>query len=76
MTCTSRTIKQVGAQAPAETLKLRRFRVLCAVTRAEWYEIDAPNEETARHQAFCEGVLVEIGETTDVAECDVEEVIQ
>jgi hypothetical protein len=64
----------VGAQAPAETGKLRRFRVLCAVTRAEWYEIDAVNEEAARHQAFSEGELVETGDTTDVTECEVEEV--
>jgi hypothetical protein len=54
--------------------KLRTFRVLCAVTRAEWYEIDAPGEHTARRNAFCEGELVETGDTTDVAECDVEEV--
>ena len=55
--------------------KLRTFRVLCAVTRAEWYAILAPDEETARRTAFCEGELVETGDTTYVTECDVEEVV-
>lgn len=54
--------------------RLKRYRVLCAVTRAEWYEIDAPDESTALRAAFCEGELVEIGDTTDATECDVEEV--
>jgi hypothetical protein len=67
--------EQAGAKAPAEAPKLRKFRVLCAVTRAEWYEIEAPDENTARRDAFCEGKLVETGDTTDVAECDVEEVL-
>ena len=54
--------------------KLRKFRVLCAVTRSEIYEILAPDEETACRNAFCEGELVETGDTTAVTECDVEEV--
>lgn len=54
--------------------RLKTYRVLCAVTRAEWYQIDAPDEATARRTAFCEGRLVESGDTTDVTECDVEEV--
>jgi hypothetical protein len=54
--------------------KLKTYRVLCAVTRAEWYEIKAPDEDTARREAYCEGELVETGDTTDVTECDVEEV--
>jgi hypothetical protein len=66
--------EQAGAKAPAKAPRLKKFRVLCAVTRAEWYEIEAPNEHTARQNAFCEGELVETGDTTDVAECDVEEV--
>ena len=54
--------------------KLRKYRVLYAVTRAEWYEILARDEDTARREAFCEGDLVETGDTTDVTPCDVEEV--
>jgi len=56
--------------------KLRKFHVLYAVTRAEWYEILAPDEETARREAFGEGDLVDTGDTTDVTDCDVEEVLQ
>ena len=63
-----------GAQAPVEAPKLKRFRVLCAVTRAEWYEIMSPDEDTARREAYCEGDLAETGDVTDVTECDVEEV--
>jgi len=64
-----------AALKAAEAPKLRKFRVLCAVTRAEWYEIEASDEDTARREAFCEGELVETGDTTDVTECDVEEVL-
>ncbi|MGO9172228.1 MAG: hypothetical protein ACLP7P_09715 [Rhodomicrobium sp.] len=67
--------EQAGAQAPAEAPKLRKFRVLYAVTRGECYEIDAPDEATAFAEAFEEGHFVETGDTTDVVECDVEEVL-
>jgi len=63
-----------GAKAPALARKLKRYRVLYAVTRAEWYEIGAPDEDTARRDAFCEGELVEQGDTTDVTPCYAEEV--
>jgi len=59
---------------PAQS-KFRTFRVLCAVTRADWYEILAPDEATARRTAFCKGALVENGNTTDVTECEIEEVL-
>ncbi|MFZ1110280.1 MAG: hypothetical protein WAN43_18265 [Rhodomicrobium sp.] len=55
-------------------IKMRTFRVLYAVTRSEWYEIDAPDEDTARQTAFSDGELVEQGDTTDVSDWDVEEV--
>jgi hypothetical protein len=58
---------------PAPT-RLRKFRVLCAVTRSEWYEIVAPDKKTAWRTAYCEGELVETGETTDVTECEIQEV--
>ena len=54
--------------------KLRTYRVLCSVTRSEWYEVQARDEATARSIAFTEGELVEQGDTTDVTEWDVEEV--
>ncbi len=53
---------------------LKRYRVLCAVTRSEWYEIDAPDEATALRYAFTEGELSEAGDTTDVTEIEAEEV--
>jgi hypothetical protein len=62
--------KRASPRAP----KLKMYRVLCYVTRSEWYEIEAPDEETARETAFCDGELVEQGDTTDVQDWDVEEV--
>ncbi len=44
--------EQAGAQAPAEAPKLRRFRVLCAVTRSEWYAIDAADEDDSAPGSF------------------------
>ena len=55
------------------SIKMRKFRVLCAVTRSEWYEILAPDEDTASRTAFSDGELID-QDTTDVTECDVEEV--
>ena len=55
------------------SIKMRTFRVLYAVTRSEWYEILAPDEDTACRTAFSDGELVD-QDTTDVTECDVEEV--
>ena len=54
--------------------KRKKFRVLCAVTRSEWYEVFAYNAQAARVLAFSTGNLVEEGETTDVTECEVVEV--
>ena len=48
--------------------------MLCAVTRAEWYEIDAPDEAIALRYAFSDGELSETGDTTDVAAIEAEEV--
>lgn len=54
--------------------KLKTFRVLCAVTRGAWYEIDAPDEDTAWRTAYSEGELIDDGKITDVAECEIQEV--
>ena len=54
--------------------KLKTFRVLYAVTFGDWFEIMAPDEDTARRQAFRDGKLIEIGDVTDVVPCEVEEV--
>ncbi len=53
--------------------KTKTFRVLYAVTRGEWYEVEARDADTARDIAFSDGALVEVGDTTDVVDCDVEE---
>jgi hypothetical protein len=77
MMTNSRSIRAGGSPARASSRaprKLKKYRVLCSVTRSEWYEIMAPDEETARRTAFCEGELVKDGDTMDVTECDVEEV--
>ena len=62
------------ASSRAPKLKLKTYHVQCAVTRIEWYLIHAPDAETARSTAFCEGELVEQGDTTNVTELDVEQV--
>jgi hypothetical protein len=54
--------------------KLKTYRVLCSVTRSEWYEVQARDEDAARRIAFTEGELVEQGDTTEVTEWDAEEV--
>ncbi len=73
MAHTRHTAGQAGAKAPAEAPKLRKFRVLYAVTRSEWYEIEAPDVDTAEGQAFEEGELID-QDTTNVTTCDAEEV--
>jgi hypothetical protein len=56
--------------APSTTPVLRKYRVLYAVTRAEWYEIEAPDADEARRAAYADGNLVLIGDTTDVTDCE------
>jgi len=63
-----------GAKALAKAPKLKRFRVLYAVTRGEWYEIMATDEHTAESEAFCDGTLFDAGDVTDLAPCDIKEV--
>jgi len=58
----------------ARAKKTRTYRVLYAVTRGEYYEIEASSAKEAEDRAFAEGELVDDrGETTDVVACDVEE---
>jgi hypothetical protein len=59
---------------PARKTKTRKYRVLYAVTRSEYYEIEAANAKDAEGQAFAEGELADTGDTTNVVACDVEEV--
>lgn len=56
--------------------KLRKFHVLYAVTRGEWYEIEAVDRKAAYRDAFTDGEHIETGDTTDVIDCDIEEVTQ
>ena len=57
-----------GSEAQEVSRPLRRhpFRMVRRSTPAD--------EDTARREAFSEGELVETGDTTNVTECDVEEV--
>lgn len=57
-----------------DTTQPRKYRVLYAVTRSEYYEIEAATVEEAADQAFSNGALVETGDTTDVVDCEVEEI--
>jgi hypothetical protein len=59
---------------PARKARTRKYRVLYAVTRSEYYEILAENPKEAEDRAFSDGELIEhSGETTDVVACDVED---
>ena len=52
-----------------------KYRVLYAVTRGEYYEVEAATEQEAEKIAFCEGTHDETsGQTTDVVDCEVEEI--
>jgi hypothetical protein len=57
-----------------ETPVCRKYRVLYAVTRSEYYEIEAANPTEAEDTAFGDGTLVLVGETTDVTDCEVVEI--
>lgn len=52
--------------------RITTYRVAYAVTRTEFYDIDARNEKDAEERAFQDGVLAEEGETTNVVFCWVE----
>ena len=53
----------------------RRYRVLYAVTRSEYYEIEATSAQDAEDRAFPEGELIEdMSEATNVVACGVEEI--
>jgi hypothetical protein len=49
--------------------KLKTSRVLYAVTRSEWYRIEAPDADTARSLAFSDGEQINDGDTTNVVDC-------
>ena len=55
---------------------LHKYRVLYAVTRAEFYEIEAASESDAEHTAFEDGNLVRVGDTTDVFACETVEIVE
>jgi hypothetical protein len=52
----------------------RKYRVLYAITRGEYYEIEAANPTEAKEMAFDEGILVLVGDTTNVVDCEVVEI--
>jgi hypothetical protein len=55
--------------------RIRKYRVLYAVTRSEYYEIEAADPKDAKDRAFEEGTLIDdSGETTSVEAYDVEEI--
>ena len=52
---------------------LRTYRVLYAVTRSEYYEIEAANPQDAEDRGFEEGELTS-SDATSVEACDVEQI--
>ena len=63
-----------GAAKAHRKPKLKTYRVLYAVTRSEWYEIEAPNKATALFLGFLDGRLVDTGDSSNVEDCYAEEV--
>lgn len=63
-----------GAARATRKPKLKTYRVLYAVTRSEWYEIEAPNKATALFLGFLDGRLVDTGDSSNVEDCYAEEV--
>jgi hypothetical protein len=55
------------------TKPIRTYRVLYAVTRSEYYEIEAANPQDAEDRAFEEGELTS-ADATSVEACDVEQI--
>ena len=47
-----------------------KYRVLYAITREKYYEVEAANAENAMEKAFMEGEHVETGQTLNVTDCD------
>lgn len=59
----------------ARANQTRKYRVLYAVTRSEYYEIEAADAKDAEDRAFADGEFMEhSGETTNVVACNVEEI--
>jgi hypothetical protein len=52
----------------------RNYLVLYSITRMEYYEFEAASPEEARQRAFCDGKLMDAGETTDVTFYDIEDI--
>ena len=52
--------------------RIKTYRVAYAVTRTEFYDIDARNERDAEERAFQDGILVKEGDTTNVELCWIE----
>ena len=52
--------------------RTRTYRVAYAVTRTEFYDIDAGNERDAEQRAFEDGMLVKEGDATNVEFCWIE----
>jgi hypothetical protein len=48
--------------------------VVNIITRAEYYEIEAANPTEAEDTAFGKGILVLVGDTSDVTDCGVVEI--
>ena len=59
----------------ARSRKTRKYRVLYAVTRTEYYEIEAANAKEAQDRAFEDGEITDDGgDATNVVPCEVEEI--
>ena len=55
---------------------LHKYRVLCAVTRAEYYEIEAASESEAERTAFEDGNHVRVDAITEIVACETVEIAE
>jgi hypothetical protein len=59
---------------PTTDTSLRTFRVGYVVTRSEYYEIAAVNDQEAKDKAFSDGQCIETRDTTHVDDFGIEEI--
>ena len=52
----------------------RKYSVLYAVTRGEYYEIEAASAKEAEDSAFTDGEFTETGDVTDLVPCEVQKI--
>ena len=62
-------LRDLPSQGTGAAAKRKTYRVLYAVTRGEWYQIEADNADDAEARAYADGHQVDrFGNPTDIAD--------